>query len=78
MIRFAFDSQLWTNLIENFQKSTCSSASTTLQWMSSCCCHAGQVVKFIQYIANKPDKFGLKFWLAVGVEKKFFSTGFLM
>ena len=26
--------------------------------------------RFIQYIANKPDKLGIKFWLAVDVESK--------
>ena len=32
--------------------------------------------KFIQYIANKPDKFGLKFWLAVDVENKYLFNDF--
>ena len=32
--------------------------------------------KFIQYIANKPNKFGLKFWLAVDVENKYLFNGF--
>ena len=32
--------------------------------------------KFIQYMANKPDKFGLKFWLAVNVENKYLFNGF--
>ena len=32
--------------------------------------------KFIQYMANKPDKFGLKFWMAVDVESKYFYNGF--
>ena len=26
---------------------------------------------FIQYMPNKPDKFGMKFWLAVDVESKY-------
>ena len=29
--------------------------------------------KFIQYMANKPDKFGLKFWMAVNVETYFYN-----
>ena len=27
-------------------------------------------------MANKPDKFGLKFWLAINVEKKYLYNGF--
>ena len=27
--------------------------------------------KFIQYMPNKPDKFGMKFWLAVDAESKY-------
>ena len=27
--------------------------------------------RFIQYMPNKPDKFGMKFWLAAGVESKY-------
>ena len=33
--------------------------------------------KFIQYMVNMPDKFGLKFWLAVDVENKYLFNGFL-
>ena len=32
--------------------------------------------KFIQYIANKHNKFGLNFWLAVDVENKYLFNGF--
>ena len=32
--------------------------------------------KFIQYMAIKSDKFGLKFWMAVDVESKYFSNGY--
>ena len=32
--------------------------------------------KFIQYMANKPDKFCLKFWLAVDVENKYLFNRF--
>lgn len=32
--------------------------------------------KFIQYIASKPDKFGLKFWLLVDAESKYMFNGF--
>ena len=33
--------------------------------------------KFIQYISNKPDKFGIKFWLLVDLESKYLCNGFL-
>ena len=32
--------------------------------------------KFIQYNPNKPDKFGIKFWMAVNVESKYLCNGF--
>jgi hypothetical protein len=32
--------------------------------------------RFTQYIASKPDKYGIKFWLAVGVQSKLFINGF--
>lgn len=31
---------------------------------------------FIQYIASKPDKFGIKFWLAADVKSKYLLNGF--
>ncbi|XP_078116363.1 uncharacterized protein LOC144524169 [Sander vitreus] len=31
--------------------------------------------KFIQYTGNKPDKFGIKFWLAVAVQSKYMLNG---
>ena len=33
--------------------------------------------KFIQKIPNKPNKFGIKFWMAVDVESKYLYNGFL-
>ena len=33
--------------------------------------------KFIQYMTNKPDEFGIKFWMAVDVETKYLFNGFL-
>ena len=32
--------------------------------------------KFFQYMPNKPDKFGIKFWMAVNVESKYLYNGF--
>ena len=32
--------------------------------------------RFTQYIPNKPHKFGIEFWLAVGVQTKYILNGF--
>ncbi|CAK6978110.1 piggyBac transposable element-derived protein 4-like [Scomber scombrus] len=32
--------------------------------------------RFTQYMANKPDKFGIKFWIAADVETKYMLNGF--
>ncbi|XP_035208678.1 piggyBac transposable element-derived protein 4-like [Stegodyphus dumicola] len=32
--------------------------------------------RFLQYMPNKPDKFGIKFWLAVDVRTKYLLNGF--
>ncbi|GBN43991.1 hypothetical protein AVEN_174310-1 [Araneus ventricosus] len=32
--------------------------------------------KFIQYMPNKPDKFGIKFWMLVDVDSKFMCNAF--
>ncbi|XP_035204862.1 uncharacterized protein LOC118179809 [Stegodyphus dumicola] len=32
--------------------------------------------RFIQYMANKPDKFGIKFWLATDVKSKYVLNGY--
>ncbi|XP_041641302.1 uncharacterized protein LOC121508476 [Cheilinus undulatus] len=32
--------------------------------------------RFIQYMANKPNKFGIKFWLAADVDTKYLLNGF--
>lgn len=31
---------------------------------------------FTQYIANKPDKFGIQFWIAVDADAKYFLNGY--
>ena len=33
--------------------------------------------RFVQYTANKPDKFGIKFWLAADVKLTYLLKGFL-
>ena len=34
--------------------------------------------EFIQYMPNKPDKFGIKFWMTVNVESKYRYNDFLI
>ena len=71
--KFALVSQLWNNFISNFQKALIPLWNITVD---------EQLLprkarrKFIQYVANKSDKFGLNFWLAVDVENKYLFNGF--
>jgi len=71
--KFALASEIWYPFIEN----------------SKLCCVPGENIsvdeqlflmktrcRFIQYIASKPDKFGVKFWLAVDVDSKYLVNGF--
>jgi hypothetical protein len=32
--------------------------------------------RFLQYVANEPNKFEMKFWFAVDVESKYLINGF--
>ena len=71
--KFALASKLWNNFISNCQKAFVPQWNITvdeqlLPCKTSC--------KFILYMANKPDKFGIKFWLAVDVENKYLFNGF--
>jgi len=51
-------------LIENSQKSSVPNVYVTVDEQLLPC---KARCKFIQYMANKPDKFVLKFWMMVGV-----------
>ena len=66
--KFALVSQLWNSFISNCQKAFISQWNITVDEQLLPC---KARCKFIQYMANKPDKFGLKFWLGVDVESKY-------
>ena len=71
--KFALVSELWNSLISNYEKAFIPQWNITvdkqlLPYKAQC--------KFIQYMANKPEKFGSKFWLAVDVENKYLFNGF--
>ena len=66
--RFALISAVWDKFIENCIVCYKPAENITMNeqlFPTKACC------RFIQYMANKPDKFGIKFWLAVDVEFKY-------
>lgn len=66
--RFALASDLWTPFIENCAKCFNGYENLTIdEQLMPCKCRC----KFIQYMANKPDKFGLKFFLLVDLKTKY-------
>jgi hypothetical protein len=71
--KFALTSELWSPFIENCQK--CYNPGETL-------CVDEQLFPtkarcpFTQYISNKPDKFGIKFFLLADVKTKYLLNGF--
>ena len=66
-------SYIWQSLIGNCQKSYIPSQNLTVDEQLLPC---KARCKFIQYMANKPDKFGQKFWLIVDVNSKYLYNGF--
>ena len=72
--KFFLASCLWICFIENSQKSYVPNIYLTVdEHLLPCKARC----KFIQYIANKPDKFGLKFWMVVDAGSKYVYNGFL-
>jgi len=66
-------STVWEKFIENCQNSynpgqTITINEQLLPTKASC--------RFTQYLPNKPDKFGIEFWLACDVETKYIANGF--
>ncbi len=71
--KFVLIRELWDRFISNSQASYKPSKNLTadeqlLPCRSRC--------SFIQYMPNKPDKFGIKFWLLCEVETKYTCNGF--
>ena len=66
-------SDLWYAFIDNCQRAYVPDPFITVD-EQLLPCKARR--RFIQYMANKPDKFGIKFWLAVDVRSKYLFNGF--
>ena len=72
--KFALISTVWDKFIENSQNCYKSGANITIDeqlFLTKARC------RFTQYLPNKPDKFGIKFWLASDVQTKYVVNGFL-
>ena len=71
--KFALISKVWNKFVENSQNCYKPGAYITIDEQlfptkSRC--------RFTQYMPNKPDKFGIKFWLASDVNSKYIINGF--
>ena len=71
--KFCLASSIWDPFIENCKKSYNPNSNITIDKQLLPC---KARCKFIQYMANKHDKFGLKFWMAAEVENKNLYNGF--
>lgn len=71
--KFCLASTLWNLFIENCKMAYTPNQNLTVDEQLLPC---KARCKFIQYIASKPDKFGLKFWLLVDAESKYMFNGF--
>ncbi|XP_043604494.1 piggyBac transposable element-derived protein 4-like [Bombus pyrosoma] len=71
--KFALISTIWDNFIENSQNCYKPGANITIdeQFIPT-----KARCRFMQYLPNKPDKFGIKFWLASDVQTKYVVNGF--
>lgn len=66
--KFALISKIWDKFIENSQACYKPGANLTIDeqlFPTKARC------RFTQYMPNKPDKFGIKFWLASEVRSKY-------
>ena len=71
--KFALISEIWYPFIENSQNCYKPGPYLTVDeqlFSTKARC------RFTQYMPNKPDKFGIKFWLAVDVSSKYIVNGF--
>ena len=71
--KFCLTSSLWKPFIENSQKVYVPSPYITVDEQLLPC---KAKCRFIQYMSNKYDKFGIKFRMAVDVETKYFYNSF--
>ncbi|XP_034533106.1 LOW QUALITY PROTEIN: uncharacterized protein LOC117807812 [Notolabrus celidotus] len=71
--KFALMSEVWDGFVSNsiacYKPGACITVDEQLFPTKARC-------RFTQYMANKPDKFGITFWLAADVETRYFLNGF--
>ena len=73
--KFALVSSVWNSFIDNCIKAYKPDVNLTVD-EQLLPCKARCRPKYIQYMPNKPDKFGLKFWLLVDLNDKYICNGF--
>lgn len=71
--KFCLISYVWNTFIENCQMAYTPDQNVTVDEQLLPC---KARCRFIQFMANKPDKFGLKFWLLADCESKYLFNGF--
>ncbi|XP_071745461.1 piggyBac transposable element-derived protein 4-like [Lepeophtheirus salmonis] len=71
--RFALISMVWGRFVENFKSSYRPSENITIDEQLF---PTKARYPFTQYMAKRPDKFGIKFWLAVDSSSKYLVNGF--
>ena len=70
--KFCLISETWKAFIENCQKCYVPNLNLTIDEQLFPC---KTRCPFIQYMANKPDKFGMKFWLLADSKSKYLCNG---
>ena len=71
--KFALFSTVWNRFIENCKSHYSPNENITIDEQLF---PTKARYPFTQYMASKPDKFGIKFWLAVDAESKYLVNGF--
>ncbi|KAJ4437694.1 hypothetical protein ANN_17839 [Periplaneta americana] len=72
--RFAAATPIWNTFIANYCLLCYKSSENITVDEQLFPCKAR--CPFIQYMGNEPDKFGIKFWLAVDTSSKYLQSGF--
>ena len=70
--KFCLISEVWNCFMENCKKCYVPNCDLTIDEQLFPC---KTRCPFIQYMANKPDKFGIKFWLLADAQSKYLCNG---
>ena len=71
--KFCLAYLLWNPFLENSRKAYDPNVNIAIdEQLLSCMARC----KFIKYMPNKPNKFGIKFWMALDVESKYLYNEF--